>query len=49
MTVAQLQEVETIRTKVKRIGTWAALRNARNRGVPFEVTYYAMFNRFPNR
>lgn len=34
---------------IKRYGPWSGVRHLRNRGVPFEDAYKALFGRAPSR
>lgn len=41
------QDITSYREKIKRIGRWAGTRMLRNRGVPFELAYFILFDRKP--
>lgn len=47
MSVASIIKPFQVRQWVRSYGMYAGVRHARNRGVPFSVTYYSVFGRLP--
>lgn len=42
-----MDRITQAKEMVRRYGFWIGVRAARNRGVPFEEAYYAVFGRTP--
>lgn len=42
-----MNQVESLRKKIRQIGPWSGVRMMRNQGIAFENAYFVMFGKQP--